>query len=66
MDFEMHLANTQPACLVQSLEGSSLALDPNTKIIALYDNKEVSSQNAQGAGLMLMGHILHCLSAELL
>ena len=28
--------------LVESLEGESLALDPNICVIALYDNKEVS------------------------
>ena len=29
--------------LVQSLEGSSLASDPNIRVIALYDNEEVLS-----------------------
>ena len=28
--------------LVESLEGESLALDPNICVIALYDNEEVS------------------------
>ena len=28
--------------LVESLEGESLALDPNIRVIALYDNEEVS------------------------
>ena len=28
--------------LIESLEGESLALDPNIRVIALYDNEEVS------------------------
>ena len=28
--------------LVESLDGSSLASDPNIRVIALYDNEEVS------------------------
>lgn len=28
--------------LLQSLEGSSLASDPNIRVVALYDNEEVS------------------------
>ncbi|RMX55540.1 hypothetical protein pdam_00024955, partial [Pocillopora damicornis] len=63
MDFDLHLADSQPAGLIQSLEGPSLASDPNIRIITLYDNEEVGSGSAQGAESMLTEHILRRLSA---
>ncbi|XP_052803416.1 aspartyl aminopeptidase-like [Mya arenaria] len=89
MDFDLHLADTQPAAiggaleefifsprldnllnaytaavgLVNSCSNTSLDSDPTIRMISLFDNEEVGSQSAQGAGSSFQEYVLRRLSS---
>ncbi|XP_060558739.1 aspartyl aminopeptidase-like [Ruditapes philippinarum] len=89
MDFDLHLADTQPAViggvleefifsprldnllnaytamvgLISSCSTSSLDNDTNIRMISLFDNEEVGSSSAQGAGSSFQEYVLRRLSS---
>ncbi|XP_078408793.1 aspartyl aminopeptidase isoform X2 [Cetorhinus maximus] len=65
IDFELCLADTQPGGLIESSkEGGTLAEDSNIRVVTLFDNEEVGSESAQGAGSSLTELILRRLSSS--
>lgn len=89
MDFDLHLADTQPATiggvleefifsprldnllnaytatvgLIESCTNASLDTDTNIRMISLFDNEEVGSKSAQGAGSSFQEFVLRRLSS---
>ncbi|KAJ3189999.1 hypothetical protein HDU85_000290 [Gaertneriomyces sp. JEL0708] len=52
------------SALLNSLKGSSLDSDPNIRVAVLFDNEEIGSVSAHGAGSNLLEVTLRRLSAE--